>query len=160
MPQWGSSPRMRGTRTSNSSASSHAGIIPAHAGNTAHPKNSTTRYRDHPRACGEHFFRLNDQLVKTGSSPRMRGTHDLCRRPDSGEGIIPAHAGNTRSQRLTASYHRDHPRACGEHGHAQLAVGTRSGSSPRMRGTLRDVGAVRVTDGIIPAHAGNTSGRR
>ena len=72
---------------------------------------------------------------------------------------------------------RDHPRACGEHrrhrcflesrqGSSPRMRGTRAiiwagfvlgGSSPRMRGTLGGLVAGLHDEGIIPAHAGNTT---
>ena len=54
MPESGSSPRMRGTRIADDIARVAAGIIPAHAGNTRPPPRRWRRWRDHPRACGEH----------------------------------------------------------------------------------------------------------
>ena len=93
----GSSPRMRGTLFWFRLTIIGTGIIPAHAGNTAWPTLDLISVRDHPRACGEHDQSAKLLISIEGSSPRMRGTHDLCRRPDSGEGIIPAHAGNTSS---------------------------------------------------------------
>ena len=71
--------------------------------------------------------------------------------------IIPAHAGNTTHPLPTHSQSEDHPRACGEHAKRDTATQSRSGSSPRMRGTL--VIALRPEScmRIIPAHAGNTA---
>ena len=54
----GSSPRMRGTRSSDSAQPLRVGIIPAHAGNTASSSETFHPDRDHPRACGEHTSRL------------------------------------------------------------------------------------------------------
>ena len=134
--QAGSSPRMRGTRGYAARARTLTGIIPAHAGNTRTPKNSTNTSTDHPRACGEH--RKSTQKIdtptgssprmrgtrgpemayndtKVGSSPRMRGTRGMRASRLSRSGIIPAHAGNTLLSRSAVSMSRDHPRACGEH---------------------------------------------
>ena len=73
-------------------------------------------------------------------------------------GIIPAHAGNTDWLIACSLGRRDHPRACGEHGLLGLGVGRQAGSSPRMRGTLLFCFRA-CRPWIIPAHAGNTSGR-
>ena len=133
----GSSPRMRGTQDRSVHNLADVGIIPAHAGNTRRGKCHRAVVRDHPRACGEHMPVGWKLAVSLGSSPRMRGTHW----PDdiimTREGIIPAHAGNTK---VTAK---------------ASAFGT--GSSPRMRGTRRGGPGRRRPAGIIPAHAGNTS---
>ena len=111
----GSSPRMRGTPTSEVGEAGLGGIIPAHAGNTRLPSRNPCCRRDHPRACGEHHHL---------HSPNIRDF-----------GIIPAHAGNTVSADCFSDVFRDHPRACGEHQDVNVASFTVQGSSPRMRGT-------------------------
>ena len=52
---------------------------------------------------------------------------------------------------------RDHPRACGEHPSLIFPLLTSWGSSPRMRGTRKNVDCFSCPHGIIPAHAGNTT---
>ena len=73
----GSSPRMRGTRRPRTPVWTIAGIIPAHAGNTTYLSHTCGRLRDHPRACGEHETVHVERVRVGGSSPRMRGTHDM-----------------------------------------------------------------------------------
>ena len=111
----GSSPRMRGTQSHMTILRVHAGIIPAHAGNTKYACELICCDWDHPRACGEHLGGLSAILFFTGSSPRMRGTRKRCPRFGPVCRIIPAHAGNTSSVASRPSSSRDHPRACGEH---------------------------------------------
>ncbi len=96
-------------------------------------------------------------MSRTGSSPRMRGTPKSFGKAVSAKGIIPAHAGNTYPHCCRPSLHRDHPRACGEHPRSTCLERARSGSSPRMRGTLWLMSSGLVLPGIIPAHAGNTN---
>ena len=153
---WGSSPRMRGTPELKTIFRKLRGIIPAHAGNTKHGDDGCSNDRDHPRACGEHQFRSNAVTSDSGSSPRMRGTPVCCMCNIGTYGIIPAHAGNTKSWAASSSSVRDHPRACGEHARWSARSRPRAGSSPRMRGTLSTVTTVPHMAGIIPAHAGNT----
>ena len=93
----GSSPRMRGTPNRNHPRTPDAGIIPAHAGNTGDRAYVEAQLRDHPRACGEHVNATTSQLNIQGSSPRMRGTPIIDTSDYDSGGIIPAHAGNTRS---------------------------------------------------------------
>ena len=50
---YGSSPRMRGTRSYLRPASEGDRIIPAHAGNSGGASSASCRRPDHPRACGE-----------------------------------------------------------------------------------------------------------
>ena len=91
-----------------------------------------------------------------GSSPRMRGTPGSGEPPTTEHGIIPADAGNTRAKSLETMYGLDHPRVCGEHLWMPPTMPLTMGSSPRMRGTqMQDIG-IDLSDGIIPAYAGNT----
>ena len=152
----GSSPRMRGTPTRWSYTLRCGRIIPAHAGNTGILFSSAPQPGDHPRACGEHGGYPVSYGEYRGSSPRMRGTLGGDRLKSHIAGIIPAHAGNTRTLRTQAGYYRDHPRACGEHRHFPYERVHNEGSSPRMRGTLSPSAVSRRLIGIIPAHAGNT----
>ena len=132
----GSSPRMRGTLMAGSIGGLATGIIPAHAGNTAITSCRYTRWRDHPRACGEHGVLKSTDSPLVGSSPRMRGTLGQDQLLRIVHGIIPAHAGNTALLLI-----------------AFIAL---RGSSPRMRGTHPMQRLSGRCYGIIPAHAGNT----
>ena len=71
----GSSPHMRGTPHFRRSAPCWRGIIPAYAGNTDGVFYVPGAVWDHPRICGEHFNMRGDDIIVTGSSPHMRGTH-------------------------------------------------------------------------------------
>ena len=112
--------------------------------------------RDHPRVCGEHRNSPLASASVEGSSPRMRGTPCRDEQGVIQSGIIPAYAGNTTRYSRKFSPPRDHPRVCGEHCDARIAVFPSQGSSPRMRGTLQSALHVSSTQGIIPAYAGNT----
>ena len=72
--------------------------------------------------------------------------------------FIPACAGN--SDRITRNVHRGtvHPRVCGEQWALLLTRHGHSGSSPRVRGTVRTIISPRLTPRFIPACAGNRSG--
>ena len=91
----GSSPRVRGTRSSDSAQPLRVGIIPACAGNTILLVREVERERDHPRVCGEHDEGRADIKKPSGSSPRVRGTLLLFIDGLRFAGIIPACAGNT-----------------------------------------------------------------
>ena len=157
---WGSSPRVRGTRSAAPTGVAHAGIIPACAGNTAESISSSMTIRDHPRVCGEHMVSTRKIFQPSGSSPRVRGTHTTVLLPVLLPGIIPACAGNTPRTTRAPPTRRDHPRVCGEHITLGAAkTGTR-GSSPRVRGTPTPKTPAAERFGIIPACAGNTRGPR
>ena len=86
----------------------------------------------------------------------MRGTRVRKFGVDCGNGIIPAYAGNTESDRYPFARSGDHPRVCGEHLLVVCVFANCWGSSPRMRGTPGIVGGSVGRAGIIPAYAGNT----
>ena len=94
----GSSPRVRGTRIRRSRCSLTPGIIPACAGNTTAASRTPWPNWDHPRVCGEHLREDALSLSLVGSSPRVRGTHDIRSKVHHNIGIIPACAGNTPSR--------------------------------------------------------------
>ena len=152
----GSSPRLRGTPFSVPRLDCCQGIIPALAGNTC-PRNSVrTCSGDHPRACGEHIGLSGTCNCFQGSSPRLRGTPGRAAAPRVRDGIIPALAGNTSVTSHRRTCPRDPPRACGEHYPTVDKVLPLTGSSPRLRGTLRARPSAARRFGIIPALAGNT----
>ena len=86
----------------------------------------------------------------------MRGTRKVHRLRFRQWGIIPAYAGNTRQAFLHVPIAQDHPRVCGEHNVGKLVMPKLAGSSPRMRGTLKNGAHVALKARIIPAYAGNT----
>ena len=93
----GSSPRMRGTHAPAEAGHPGIRIIPAHAGNSVTRALAQGDRSDHPRACGELCLLAMTTRAHDGSSPRMRGTHQMI------------------AARSTVR-NPDHPRACGELG--------------------------------------------
>ncbi len=158
-PPFGSSPRLRGTRSTPIARCSTPGIIPAPAGNTRRRCARCSFPPDHPRACGEHWTLVPNFNLISGSSPRPRGTRRHRADLRLGTRIIPAPAGNTHAISRRASPTADHPRACGEHRILGAFEVVGNGSSPRLRGTLPLTEAIAVFRRIIPAPAGNTMRR-
>ena len=150
---------MRGTLVQCGLRLGDAGIIPAYAGNTPSRRHRPSPKRDHPRVCGEHFSSCVVMVPSGGSSPRMRGTLWTCFRGGRRCGIIPAYAGNTSTIARCWNRSGDHPRVCGEHALSSKINGTRSGSSPRMRGTLSLDGVSVITCGDHPRVCGEHMGR-
>ena len=93
--QNGSSPRMRGKLEVKEFKSTATRIIPAHAGQTVCGACSTSVATDHPRACGANGKISSKTMVRTGSSPRMRGKLTADAGDTHSRRIIPAHAGQT-----------------------------------------------------------------
>ena len=70
--------------------------------------------------------------------------------------ITPAGAGKTYRREMKKKELRDHPRRCGENGHATLLYGRCNGSPPQVRGKLVDIVVWVVGLRITPAGAGKT----
>ena len=152
----GSSPRVRGKRHVHKTCWQHVGLIPARAGKTARRSGSGRRRSAHPRACGENHGPACRSRANLGSSPRVRGKLSRCGPSWRARRLIPARAGKTISDGLTAQVAGAHPRACGENLSWPSVMRGMMGSSPRVRG--KRVGVERSVhgDGLIPARAGKT----
>ena len=111
----GSSPRVRGTRSTAFAEYAGNRIIPACAGNTAICHRIRREPPDHPRVCGEHRPSSVRCRCSDGSSPRVRGTRNAMNPDRANHRIIPACAGNTTSIKCVVMERPDHPRVCGEH---------------------------------------------
>ena len=93
-----------------------------------------------------------------GSSPLTRGKRSPHASGRNGCGLIPAHAGKTRSLVSRTRRAWAHPRSRGENGGGLFGEGGALGSSPLTRGKQGD-GPFRLPErGLIPAHAGKTAG--
>ena len=91
----------------------------------------------------------------SGSSPRLRGTPNGLRVRRYCVRFIPAFAGNARPNPPAPAVRSVHPRVCGERGLIESFELTRSGSSPRLRGTPACHVPHALPDRFIPAFAGN-----
>ena len=96
----GSSPRMRGKQGGRRKLEREIRIIPAHAGQTRALARPDQRRTDHPRACGANLIVFGVVHTHLGSSPRMRGKLARPCTSSADLRIIPAHAGQTRGQRI------------------------------------------------------------
>ena len=94
----GSSPLTRGKPPRRGGRRLPRGIIPAHAGKTAIKRSRSAMRADHPRSRGENFTARRRFASFGGSSPLTRGKPRGAGRPTRSPGIIPAHAGKTRTR--------------------------------------------------------------
>ena len=69
-------------------------ITPAYAGKSISAKNTSPRFKDHPRLCGEKFEQREQMQISIR--------------------ITPAYAGKSEPETKLAPWGRDHPRLCGE----------------------------------------------
>ena len=152
----GSSPLTRGKLLAPRADLLRERLIPAHAGKTDSGKRSWIISRAHPRSRGEnHGEHFGGGLIE-GSSPLTRGKHGAKTSLPPGPGLIPAHAGKTRSSVKLPYCLRAHPRSRGENSAAFGWINGSLGSSPLTRGKLLVGAGDNLTGGLIPAHAGKT----
>jgi len=147
---------VRGTGSCPARCPTRRRFIPARAGNSFSVRSCKNVATVHPRACGEQGFRVKDQVVHLGSSPRVRGTVHQGRIGSGLFRFIPARAGNRFSSTVASAKVTVHPRACGEQVLLQLRNGFQDGSSPRVRGTVSMGRGGPAPFRFIPARAGNS----
>ena len=95
-----------------------------------------------------------------GSSPLTRGKRPGLAASHASIGLIPAHAGKTRTFMASRLRGRAHPRSRGENARSCGTGSSLIGSSPLTRGKLvRSAGTSRANR-LIPAHAGKTRSPR
>ena len=155
----GSSPRMRGTHPIIETPEKPVRFIPAYAGNARQSRRRTGASTVHPRVCGERGGRRIAGADRTGSSPRMRGTPTIPGSRTRRRRFIPAYAGNAICARKFGLAITVHPRVCGERQAGTSTAELTPGSSPRMRGTLRQAEEKGGQGRFIPAYAGNATSR-
>ena len=156
-PPVGSSPLARGTLGRALQVARGDRFIPAGAGNTSTARTTRGTRTVHPRWRGEHRANGLYKLLRGGSSPLARGTHNAVGVDEVMQRFIPAGAGNTVTYIGVSRVVSVHPRWRGEH-HVDEVVGEDvGGSSPLARGTLIPRLHVPAAQRFIPAGAGNTS---
>ena len=131
-------------------------LIPAHAGKTARGRVGVNMTGAHPRSRGENTHNAQAGDLVCGSSPLTRGKRSESRRSRTRRGLIPAHAGKTRSRSVGRQGKRAHPRSRGENLIVTCARASAAGSSPLTRGKRSESSRRSAPRRLIPAHAGKT----
>ncbi len=111
----GSSPRVRGTYRRSPRQVGAARFIPTSAGNIAERGSVPETETVHPHECGEHLIMPHPHFVRSGSSPRVRGTFVISQGVETLERFIPTSAGNIQLIVGKHRYPAVHPHECGEH---------------------------------------------
>ena len=135
----GSSPLTRGKLLRRDHRRDVHGLIPAHAGKTSLSASATILPWAHPRSHGENPGGVPVYSTWEGSSPLTRGKLDALGVAVRAGGLIPAHAGKTRSRPCSGTRSRAHPRSRGENVKTTLVAGPTGGSSPLTRGKQASV---------------------
>ena len=154
----GSSPLTRGKPSVKPGCRTRAGLIPAHAGKTTSPGTTPPPPRAHPRSRGENSRVWPCFSTAAGSSPLTRGKRSVQTAVAVMAGLIPAHAGKTTPGAQRTTGRLAHPRSRGENHGWMTEDGSWMGSSPLTRGKRRDNLRDSRVAGLIPAHAGKTTG--
>ena len=115
-------------------------------------------WRAHPRSRGENAWIGARTPAARGSSPLTRGKQRLSWQRARRRGLIPAHAGKTCKSGGCRFRRGAHPRSRGENPSSTRLASPSRGSSPLTRGKPGASPTVSVSSGLIPAHAGKTTG--
>ena len=134
-------------------------LIPAHAGKTTPGYKPECGSWAHPRSRGENSTRARRSCALRGSSPLTRGKPADRALSGKWSGLIPAHAGKTEPPARGPRPPAAHPRSRGENIALFKVPVFTPGSSPLTRGKPTSRLCRIVPPGLIPAHAGKTSGQ-
>ena len=154
----GLSPRMRGNLAPAAQLRQLPGSIPAYAGEPGTWWAKIRRKWVYPRVCGGTGKLRRRFRFQQGLSPRMRGNQPgqlppiVCRRS------IPAYAGEPMRATSTAIGCGVYPRVCGGTAAGGVKAPPAKGLSPRMRGNLNSEIENTLSNGSIPAYAGEPKG--
>ena len=134
-PEWGLSPRVRGSHGKDVWIPHSQRSIPACAGEPtpwAPPAAASPVY---PRVCGGAMVVSRARLFLPGLSPRVRGSQCHRAPSDAHPGSIPACAGEPWLRPHRHAAIRVYPRVCGGAALFCLVRQTQRGLSPRVRGS-------------------------
>ena len=132
------------------------GSSPLTRGKRRRDAQALPRRRAHPRSRGENSSGVIGVPCAMGSSPLTRGKPAHPRWPVEPLGLIPAHAGKTRSSPWLPSPSTAHPRSRGENLSSSSGLDFAGGSSPLTRGKPANGFRAESATRLIPAHAGKT----
>ena len=131
-------------------------ITPACAGKRLRYPVTAIISQDHPRMCGEKYYKTPHCRFLPGSPPHVRGKAIDLQTRHIRRGITPACAGKSQNRRYGLRKGKDHPRMCGEKSFSARAAARSKGSPPHVRGKdergCHDGGGRRIT----PACAGKS----
>ena len=111
---------------------------------------------DHPRVRGEQLTKAREKDRRQGSPPRARGAERCQDALGVQDGITPACAGSSSTNKSSNPWKRDHPRVRGEQQPLHLLRVLQEGSPPRARGADSACSFICSSSRITPACAGSS----
>ena len=150
----GLSPRVRGNRRRGLTGALEKRSIPACAGEPGTRCSWWTTAGVYPRVCGGTAWCPVCRRVVLGLSPRVRGNRTPRRFRPLLARSIPACAGEPGTRCSWWTTAGVYPRVCGGTRQSRTAIRPAPGLSPRVRGNLQRPAPAALSDGSIPACAG------
>ena len=150
----GLSPRVRGNQGHGHQHAALRGPIPACAGQPNGNKMLRFPDRAYPRVCGATGCCQGSSCQIQGLSPRVRGNPFRATDKETGEGPIPACAGQPLQTHSWPLSRWAYPRVCGATSCGYACCNVARGLSPRVRGNLNKLNALSLCLRPIPACAG------
>ena len=158
--QAGLSPHVRGNLGRGVDRDIVDGSIPARAGEPRPAGWSKASRRVYPRTCGGTPEESAPEVHKMGLSPHVRGNRSVVSVTPRYGGSIPARAGEPRCTGRTRPATWVYPRTCGGTTLEILCRHDNRGLSPHVRGNRGQRPEDRVSEGSIPARAGEPTRHR
>ena len=132
----GLSPRLRGSEPTMTLGEILDRVIPAPAGIGRLSAAIAVAMTGYPRACGDRTSSHSSSSPTCGLSPRLRGSGGGARQPVGAGRVIPAPAGIGPPRSTAPTSMPGYPRACGDRYGRPPELGTVTGLSPRLRGSV------------------------
>ena len=151
----GSSPRVWGTEPSLIGNQIGRRFIPTCVGNGSLLLPQRDLLSVHPHVCGERRSTGPMMRLGFGSSPRVWGTVLKNNQDSCDQRFIPTCVGNGESRRLPLPAWAVHPHVCGERAWPTSQAHRRTGSSPRVWGTVIELILAPGCLRFIPTCVGN-----
>ena len=150
----GLSPRVRGNPAPIDPTGPAPRSIPACAGEPAQSSLPSWWTAVYPRVCGGTQAHILALIFARGLSPRVRGNPGVGHTSLTGDGSIPACAGEPDCQAAIHALDSVYPRVCGGTICSFIVVRSSIGLSPRVRGNRLERRGRKPLERSIPACAG------
>ena len=152
----GPSPRVWGELSGVAAIIDVERTIPTRVGRTRLRSLGSSRWSDHPHACGENGLPETMILMWYGPSPRVWGELRMQKSTLDAVRTIPTRVGRTPCSGKLSAVSADHPHACGENSRCTASRNACNGPSPRVWGELVELVLLQPEQRTIPTRVGRT----